>query len=316
MLSLGVIAVSTSAILVRLAFQAASTRSIGFVLVLAASRLGLAALAMLILNALTSNSATAQGKDHYPSEQRSPEKLHPNLPIQTPRWSTLHIFSIGCAAGICLAIHFAAWISSLAYTSVAASTALVTTNPVWVVLIAWLWLGERPQRSTAIGVGIAVLGGLLIAQSSDGNVGSNPLLGNSLALVGAWTVSIYLLIAQSIQRAGVGLKTYLTIVYSTAALILLPLPLVLGADYTGYPPQVYLWIALMAMIPQIIGHAILNWAVRWLSPTQVTLAILFEPICAGLLAYVIFGELPTIWVLVGGALLLVGIVFVTREQSS
>lgn len=282
----------------RLAFQAAGTTSLGFSLVLAASRLTLAALTMLAITWHTTSHNRQQ--PHLPSAHSS----------QQPKTMIL-----GIAAGLCLAIHFAAWISSLAYTSVAASTALVTTNPIWVALLSWLWLGDRPQRSVIIGIGIAMAGSLVVAYGGGSTPGNNPLLGNTLALVGAWMVSLYLMLSTIAQQRGSNLSVYVLVVYSTASIVLLPLPVYFHTSYRGYPSLVYLWMVLLAAIPQLIGHTALTWSVRWIAPTQVTLAILLEPIIASSMAYLIFQELPTRWVVVGGLLIIIGTVFVTREQS-
>ena len=282
------IAVSTSAIIIRFAFQAANTHSLGFSLLLATSRLTLAALFLL-------------------------PTCYSSQPITARSWR------YGILAGFCLAIHFAAWISSLAYTSIAASTALVTTNPVWVALISWLWLKEMPQRKTVLGIVVAITGGLLIAHSSaeptdPGSQG--PLIGNLLALAGAWAVSVYLLLGQAAQRQGLDLHRYMAIVYTTAALLLLPIPPLLGIAYLGYSPPVYGWILLLALIPQLVGHTILNWSLRWISPTRLSLAILFEPICASVLAYLLFGERPLIGVLMGGFVVVVGVTIVTIDHKA
>jgi drug/metabolite transporter (DMT)-like permease len=250
----GVFAVSTAAIFIRLAMQAnASTgvRGVGFSLFLAASRLAIASL--LLLPAWRNLRAT----------QLSPGALR-----------------YAGAAGVCLALHFATWITSLSLTSIAASTTLVTTNPVWVAIISWLWFKEKPTKLTILGIGVALIGGVLIALGDQAgvNVGSNPLLGNSLALVGALLVSLYLLFGREAQRRGLGIGTYVAIAYSAGAIILLPLPLLFGSTYVGYPVAVYLYILLMAIAAQVLGHTTINWAMRWISPTFVTLAILFEPV--------------------------------------
>jgi len=111
------------------------------------------------------------------------------------------------AAGLCLALHFATWITSLSFTSIAASTTLVTTNPVWVALLSWLWLKEKPNALTILGIGVAFGGGVLIALGDTGAVtaGSNPPLGNFLALVGAWMASLYFLLGREAQQRGLGM---------------------------------------------------------------------------------------------------------------
>ncbi|NJP09763.1 MAG: DMT family transporter [Leptolyngbyaceae cyanobacterium RU_5_1] len=279
-LTVGIAAVSTSAILVRLATAAAGAHGIGFSLVLSASRLLLAALMLL-------------------PAWRS---VHRNQP-------TSAAWRYAGASGIALALHFVTWISSLSYTSIAASTTLVTTNPVWVALLSWLWFGEQPRQRTLVGISIALSGGILIGLSdtSSTSPGSQPLLGNGLALAGAWTFSLYFLMAREAQRQGLGVGSYSAISYSTAAIALLPLPLLTGASYVGYSPLVYGYILLTALLPQLIGHTSFNWAVRWVSPTLIALVILLEPVLSSLLGYIIFAEVPGLTVLIGALVLLTGV---------
>ncbi|MCA1993932.1 MAG: DMT family transporter, partial [Coleofasciculus sp. S288] len=261
----GVFAVSTAAIFIRLAIAAAGVRGVGFSLFLAASRLTIASLVLL------------PAWRNLRQTQLSPGALR-----------------YACAAGICLSLHFATWITSLSFTSIAASTTLVTTNPVWVALLSWLWFKEKLTKLTVIGIGVALLGGVLISLGDAGTVtaGNNPPLGNFLALVGAWMASLYFLLGREAQRRGLGIGTYVVVAYSTGALVLLPLPLLFGSTYVGYPVAVYLYILLMAIASQVVGHTTLNWAVRWISPTFVTLAILFEPVSSSFLGGLLFNEVP------------------------
>jgi drug/metabolite transporter (DMT)-like permease len=278
-LVLGVFAVSTAAILIRLASASSGTQSIGFSLFIAASRLTIASLILL------------------PAWRNlEPSQLSPGA------------IKYGLAAGICLAIHFATWITSLSFTSIAASTTLVTTNPVWVAILSWLWFKEKPTKTTILGIAIALAGGVLIA-SGDSNISvtNHPLFGNFLALVGAWMVSLYLLFGREAQRRGLSLGSYVAVAYSTGALVLLPLPLLFGSTYLGYPVAVYLYIFFMAIASQVIGHTTINWAMRWISPTLVTLAILFEPVSSSIFGYFIFKEVPGLLVLIGAIIMLSGV---------
>jgi drug/metabolite transporter (DMT)-like permease len=276
----GVFAVSTAAIFIRLAIASAGVRGVEFSLFLSASRLAIASLLLL-----------PAWRNLKPS-QLSPGALR-----------------YAAAAGICLAVHFATWITSLSFTSIAASTTLVTTNPVWVALLCWLWFKEKLTRLTVLGIGVAFVGGVLIALGDTGAVsaGNNPPLGNFLALVGAWMASLYFLLGREAQRRGLGIGSYVVVAYSTGALVLLPLPLIVGSNYVGYPVAVYAYILLMAVLSQVVGHTTLNWAVRWISPTLVTLAILFEPVGSSFLGYLIFNEVPGLLVLVGAGVLLSGV---------
>lgn len=278
-LAIGIVAVSMAAILIRLANDAAFITGVGFSLVLAASRLILAAI--ILLPTWTSITKQKHSK-------------------------TAYFYAI--AAGLTLALHFAFWITSLSYTSIAQSTVLVTTNPIWVPVFSWIAYREKITKITLLGILIAFAGGVLVALSDQtSNNYTNPLLGNFLALIGAVTVSLYFLLGREAQNRGLSTRDYSTITYTAAAVILLPLPLFFGAGYAGYPSEVYLYIILMAIFPQLIGHTSFNWVIRWITPTLVSLTILFEPIVASFFGYLIFGEMPSNIVLLGGLILLVGV---------
>ncbi|WP_216087094.1 DMT family transporter [Stanieria cyanosphaera] len=216
------------------------------------------------------------------------------------------------AAGICLALHFATWITSLAFTSIAASTALVTTNPIWVAILSRVWLKEKLNKYSIIGILIALTGGIIIALADyESKQLTNPILGDILALIGAWMTSLYFLFGSQAQRQGLNISNYIAVSYSTAALILFPLPLLFGVNYFDYPSKVYFYVLLMAIISQLIGHTSFNWAIKWISPTFVTLSILFEPIGSSLLGYFLFAETPPNLVIVGGLVLLLGVALAT-----
>lgn len=291
-LAAGVIAVSTAAIFIKLAISTAGVSGVGFSLFLSASRLTIASLILL------------------PAWRNlKPSQLNPGA------------LRYAIAAGICLSLHFATWITSLSFTSIAASTTLVTTNPIWVALLSWFWFKEKLTKLTILGIAIALLGGIFIGFVDTGTVSSasNPLLGNSLALVGAILVSLYFILGREAQRKGLGISGYVAIAYSTGSLVLLPLPLLFGSTYVGYPVAVYIYVLLMAVASQVVGHTILNWSVRWISPTMVTLAILFEPVSSTFLGYLIFKEIPGKLVLLGAAILLMGVaiaVFGTKEKPA
>jgi len=253
---------------------------VGFSLVLAASRLTIASLCLI------------PAWRSFRSTQFQPSALYYSM-----------------AAGLVLAIHFACWITSLSYTSIAASATLVTTNPVWVALISWLWFREKPSAVAFGGIAIALLGSIWVAMGDarGGSVGSNPLLGNFLALIGSWAVSLYFLLGRSAQRRGLGIGSHVVLTYTTAALVLLPLPLLFGSGYSGYSSTVYGWIVLMALFPQLIGHTSFNWAVRWISPTLVTLTILAEPVGSSILGAIVFHENPGMAVILGAIVIGVGV---------
>ncbi len=284
-LTVGILSVSTAAILIRLATTASGTSGVGFSLVLAASRLSIAALVLV-----------PTWRSFQPA---SPSAIN---------------YAIG--AGVSLAVHFATWISSLSYTSIAASTTLVTTNPLWVALLSWVWFREKPTRAAFWGIGIAMIGGILIGLDNTSRDGTNPLLGNGLAIVGAWAASLYLLLGREAQRQGLNVRSYVTVAYSVAAIALFPLPILLNSSYFGYPVLTYGYIALMAVFPQLIGHTSFNWAMRHLPATIVTLIILLEPVGSTIFAIALFQEIPGTQVIAGAGVLLLGVAIAILGNSA
>lgn len=215
------------------------------------------------------------------------------------------------ASGLALAIHFATWISSLSYTTIAASVTLATTTPLWTALFGWLVLGAAPTLSVMFGMTIAV-GGAAVIGFGDLAGGTNPLLGDALALSAAAAAAVYFLIGREVMRGGVSLPAYVGTVYGWAALWLLPLPLLSGVPYLGYPLESLGWIVLLALVPQVLGHTGLNFAARHVGATVTATAVLAEPLGSGVLAAFVFGEVPGPMTLLGAALVLVGVLLVVR----
>ncbi len=215
------------------------------------------------------------------------------------------------AAALLLAIHFASWITSLSMTSVAASVTLVATAPLWAALFSWLFAKEPPRRGVVVGAAVAVVGAAVLALGGDG--GEQRTLGNVLALVGAVAAAGYLNLGRAVQRSGVALDAYVGTAYALAALVLLPLPALFSQPYFGYSTTTYAWIALLALVPQLIGHTGLNYASRHLDTALVATATLAEPIGSGVLAILIFGEVPGYSTLLGAAVVLTGLVVAVRS---
>lgn len=288
-LIVGIVGVSLAAIWIRLAIDTVNPdNKIGFSLFLAASRLLVVAVVLL------------------------------------PSWYKFTVAKItrtnlayGIAAGICLAIHFATWITSLAYTSIAVSTVLVTTNPIWVGLFNWWWYQENLTRRHILGIAIALSGGVIIALA-DSQVHqnyANSWLGNLLAVLGAIMSSLYLIFGSQAQRQGLSTTNYIAIAYSVAAVVLLPLPLLAHTSYFAYPVSLYCYVILMAVFAQGIGHTSLNWLIRWLSPTAVSLSLLFEPVVASGVGAIIFQEIPPKEIALGGMTILVGVMVFLSDFS-
>ena len=233
---------------------------------------------------------------------------------------------LGIFSGIFLAAHFATWITSLEYTSVASSVVFVGTGPMWVALLSPLLLKEHITKITVIGLMVAVIGGTVIALG-DACAWNNSLdcpalgdilqgramWGNLLALMGAWAVTGYLIIGRKL-RAGISLVPYIFLVYGMGAVTLIIIMFVSGNTPLGYMPTTYGWIFLLAAIPQLIGHSTYNWALKYLNAALVSVTVLGEPIGSATLAFFLLDETPSLMTLVGGVLILSGIFLSSRSK--
>lgn len=281
----GVLIVSTSAIMIRLAQNTGMPS-----LTIAAGRMLVAALVLLPLAWL-----------------RVGDELRRLQPCQIG-W--------GLLSGMFLALHFAAWISSLAYTSVASSVALVSTSPLWIALLSFLLFREKPGAVALGGIVLTVIGSILIGvNDAAGSTGDYPqaTLGNMLAVLGALTVSGYLLIGRNLRRT-LSLLAYIWLVYTSAAVILLAWVWVQGVPIFGFALIAYLCIIGLAIGPQLLGHTSFNWALRYLSATFIAVAVLGEPIGSAVLAWLIFGEGFAPLQLGGFVLVLAGIYFASQME--
>ncbi len=208
-------------------------------------------------------------------------------------------------SGFFLGIHFILWIASLSYTSVASSVVIVCTNPVWVGVFSFFFLGERPTRKILIGIVLTVLGSIVIGW---GDLSLSPLalLGDVLALSAALLASGYLILGRKV-RPNLSLLEYVTPVYSVAALVTLIIALCMDLDFVGYGLRIFILFAALAIIPQLIGHTSFNWALGYLPVSVVAVTIVGEPIGSTILAYCILHEELTAAKVVGGVLIIVGI---------
>ena len=293
-ISVAILAVSTSSVFIRFAQEEAPS------LVIAASRLLLASL-FLAPPALLKHRAELR--------QLSRKDLF-----------------LGLLSGIFLAVHFATWITSLEYTTVTNSVVLVSTSPLWVAILAPLFLKDKLTKTVIIGMVLTLIGGTIIGFSDNcawdagitctshsGFELAEASKGNFLALAGAWTVAGYLLIGRRL-RAKMTLIPYIFLVYGMAAIVMLVILVIAGETLLGYSPMTYLWLLLIAIFPQLIGHSIYNWALRYLPVALVAVTTLGEPIGSSILAFAILKEIPTTLQFVGGVLILAGIYVTSRKK--
>jgi drug/metabolite transporter (DMT)-like permease len=216
-------------------------------------------------------------------------------------------------SGLFLSLHFAFWIASLKYTSVASSVVLVTTHPIFVGIGGSLFLRERLGLNLIFGIALSVLGSGLISYG-DMALSKDALMGDGFALLGAIAASGYLLIGRKMRRDQ-NLFSYIFPVYATAGLILILLSFIFQKSFLGYSHSTYLFLFLLALIPQMIGHTTFNWALKYLPASMVAIAILGEPVGSTILAYFILGEGLTTWKVLGGLSIFAGIWVALKNTS-
>ena len=208
-------------------------------------------------------------------------------------------------AGGLLAMHFVSWFASLAHTSVLRSTLLVCLSPVWTALIEWAARGERPSPWYWPGVGLALVGVGVMAQGA-GAAEASSWLGDGLATLGGVLAAAYLVVGRT-ARQRVGIGPYGALICLSASLWLLPAVWWTEAPLTGFPPSTWLALVGLALGPQLFGHIGFNFAVRYVPAAVVASLVLLEPLGAAVLAAVVLDELPGRWDVVGGVVVLLGL---------
>lgn len=276
-LCVGVLAVSSAAIFVRLADSPALST--------AAMRMVFAALPALALLSLRGRRELPRlGRDDW-------------------RWALL--------SGACLSLHFATWIASLAMTTVSSSVALVTTSPLFVTAFVAL-RGERVSRATLLAALVCCAGGLTIGAADLGG-GRQAIGGDLLALAGAAFAGAYFAIGRRL-RAVTSMTTYVGLVYPIAALGLVLIALGGRQPLTGFSSRSYLMFLLLALVPQLIGHSSLNWALGYLSAPFVAISVLGEPVISTILAAIFLGEVPGLTRVAGALVVLAGVYLGLRAE--
>ncbi|MFD1415177.1 DMT family transporter [Oceanobacillus jeddahense] len=269
---IGVFSISTSAIFVRLATEASAS-------IIANYRLLFAVLLLLPFILF-----------HYKYEFKR---------ISKKNWW------LSILAGSFLALYFILWFESLNYTSVASSVVLISLQPIFAFIGTYFIFGERFSSGAIISIFIVLLGGLIIG-SGDFQLSGDAMYGDMLALLGAIAVTIYFLSAQHVRK-NVSLITYTFIVYGISVVILTLFNIIRQENFFSYPAD-HWWIFIaLAIIPTFLGHSLFNWSLKWLSTSTISMAIVFEPIGASILAFLILNETPTWAQFLGGTIIVFGL---------
>ena len=225
-----------------------------------------------------------------------------------PRWMNKRDLLLIVLSSFLVAAHFFLWITSLSYTSIASSVVLVTSHPIFVVVVSYFLWREKLNRLGLLGI-ILALGGVVLINYGGFTFSQDAITGNLMALLAAISMGAYLIIGRHL-RGRVDLVPYLTSIYTGAAIILLAAAMMAGHSLVGYSSSTYMMFLLLALIPQLIGHSSLNAAVRLIPVTIVSVGILGEPVIAIGLGYVILGEGITLTEILGSLLTLGGIFIV------
>lgn len=207
------------------------------------------------------------------------------------------------AAGLLLALHFAAWIASLEHTTIARSVLFVSTTPIWVALLQFAAGRGLPSRATLVALVLALAGAAVVSGAAGGQ---GAPFGDLLALAGGFAMAGYFLLSRRAQ-ATLAFRTYLGVAYGVAAAALAVAVIATGTQGFGFDARTWAALAAMAGISQLIGHSGYNWSLRHLDPLFVAVVSVGEPVLASVLGWWLLGEAVDARTAFGGALILAGI---------
>ncbi len=219
-------------------------------------------------------------------------------------------------AGVVLGLHFVTWIESLYHTTVASASVLVTTSPIFLAILGYVFLRERLSMQVSTSIVFAVIGAALLSLGDTGSGGParDPMLGNSLALTSSLLFSIYLLFGRVVRQKTSWLA-YVFPLYAVTSLTVLITAFVLQTPLFGYSLEFYAFCAAMALGPQLTGHGSFNYAVRYFPAAMLGLVSLVEPVGASIMAYFLFGEQPGLVSLLGMIVILSAIGFAIAYRN-
>lgn len=214
-------------------------------------------------------------------------------------------------AGIFLAFHFILWFDSLNYTSVASSTVLVTLQPLFAFAGTYFFFKERFSLKTVFS-GLIAIGGSILISWGDFKISGTALYGDMLALIACALVTAYLLFGQDVRKR-LSLVTYTFVVYGISTVTLFIYILIKGGSFGPYPANDWLWFILLAIVPNLLGHTLFNWSLKYVSTNVISIAILFEPIGAAILAFYVFNEHLISTQVIGGFIVIAGIMLFVMD---
>lgn len=222
-------------------------------------------------------------------------------------------FILCILSGVLLALHLASWVTSIKYTSIASAAILVNTHPIFVVILSFIVFNDRINRKALISIILTLVGGVIIS-AGDRSLGNNIFLGDSLAVLGAAFISGYMMIGR-VMRKKLSVTAYTFIVYLSSTMTLLILVIVFRIPLYPYELKEWAIFLALAVFCTILGHSIFNWALEFVRPTFLSIAMLGEPVFASIWAAFIFFELPSAWNIAGSCIIIIGIYMFSRAEG-
>ncbi len=220
-------------------------------------------------------------------------------------------------SGICLAVHFTAWVTSLQYTTVLVSVVVVSTGPIWVAILEVIFLKISLSRLVVAGLIVALIGGAMIGFPLENTLASSvengTLTGALLAWVGALSLSVYMLIGRK-MRARLPVIPYVWLVYGIATLFMLAIILISATPVLGFSMEGYLILLAMGLVPQLLGHSSFNYLLEYFPAALVSMFSQLEPIGSAVLALILFREMPPNQQIVGSLIIIVGVIMASRGE--
>jgi drug/metabolite transporter (DMT)-like permease len=237
--------------------------------------------------------------------------------IKNYRKELKHFFDYRPAVvGLFLATHFFLWFTAFQYTNVASAVIFIALQPLFTLLLEYLFAREDLREGVIVGLILALLGSVIIS-IGDFRVLFDKLWGDLLAIAAAFFAAVYIFSGRSLRKE-IDYFPYIYIVYSYTTLILGFFVLIFRIPLVGYDKINYLYFLGLALGPTLIGHSAFNYSVRFLPATIVSLAILGEPVLTTLFAWLLIGEKITLMTLIGGVFIIGGIyraIISTRKKN-
>lgn len=220
------------------------------------------------------------------------------------------IFTI--VSGVFLAFHFILWFESLNYTSVASSTVLVTLQPLFAFAGTYVFFKEKFTGKAVLSGIIAIIGSVIISWG-DFQISGTALIGDILALIACALITAYLMFGQTVRKR-LSLVAYTFLVYAISSVTLLVYVLLANEPLLPYKMNDWIYFILLAIVPTLFGHTLFNWSLKWMSTSTISMAILFEPVGAAILAYFFLGEMVTWTQIIGGSVVIFGIIIFLFDE--